>query len=262
MAGDWLQIDLDLPEKPETQRICDVTGLDTPAVCGWLLLFWRWVDRHSTAEVIPHVSAKSLVRAVGATEALWEAMAEVGWLVFVDGGVRIPKWEERFSKGAKARLLNARRAAKHRLKDDVAPGRDESARGALPKGDVKENENESNSLDSPNGESSGEPSAVVMEFPVKPGRKNGPTVWKLTEAKLAEYRESFPDFDVLTEFRKARQWCKDSPTKRKTPGGMAAFLTRWLSKANNNGGGVRDGPVFNGKPAPVLDASIFEKPQR
>lgn len=87
----------------------------------------------------------------------------------------------------------------------------------------------------PSGDSkqSSDGSEVIMVFPCV-GR--GPTEWPLTDAKVAEYRQSFPAVDVLGECRKARQWCIDNPTKRKTFGGMAAFLTRWLSRCQDSGG--------------------------
>ena len=62
--------------------------------------------------------------------------------------------------------------------------------------------------------------------------KNGKT-WGLTAAKLAEYRETFPGFDVEAELRLARQWCIDNPGKRKTAKGMPKFLTSWLSRKTN-----------------------------
>jgi len=71
-----------------------------------------------------------------------------------------------------------------------------------------------------------------MTFPVV-GRE--PTEWTLREAKLVEYEQSFPGVIVLAECRAARQWCIDNPTRRKTLAGMPAFLTRWLSKAQNSG---------------------------
>jgi hypothetical protein len=78
----------------------------------------------------------------------------------------------------------------------------------------------------------------VLVFPtVGKGKKQ----WSLIEAKLAEYRESFPGVDVLAECRKALQWCRDNPTKRKTARGMPAFLTRWLGKAQNAGRAASNG---------------------
>lgn len=84
------------------------------------------------------------------------------------------------------------------------------------------------------GEASSPPPAAttpaVMVFPC-----NGPGAreWPLDEAKLAEYRESFPGIDVLAQCRAARQWCIDNPARRKTPRGMPAFLTRWLTREQN-----------------------------
>lgn len=83
-----------------------------------------------------------------------------------------------------------------------------------------------------------EPSAVALIFPTK---GKGPKTWDLCSDRLQEYRETFPDLDVLGELKKALLWCRDNPAKQKTARGMAAFLTRWLSKAQNSGTGGRSG---------------------
>ena len=71
-----------------------------------------------------------------------------------------------------------------------------------------------------------------FSFPVV---KNNGAEWPLPSAKLTEYRETYPGLDVESELRKARQWCRDTPAKRKTPGGMPAFLNRWFDRAQNRG---------------------------
>ena len=87
------------------------------------------------------------------------------------------------------------------------------------------------------------PNYVVLIFPcVGSGAKE----WFLTEAKLAQYRDSFPGVDVLRECRTARQWCLDNPTRRKTFNGMAGFLSRWLTKAQNAQGTSGESIVSNG----------------
>jgi hypothetical protein len=73
--------------------------------------------------------------------------------------------------------------------------------------------------------------ATVLVYPIV---GKGKKTWTLTTSKLAEYRESYPGVDVEAECRAALQWCRDNPTKRKTAGGMAAFLARWLKKEQNN----------------------------
>lgn len=75
---------------------------------------------------------------------------------------------------------------------------------------------------------------VVLSFPTT---GKGPKEWGLTEEKLDEYKAAFPGLDPLGEFRRARQWCVDNPTRRKTARGMPSFLTRWLGSAQNRGGG-------------------------
>jgi hypothetical protein len=80
-----------------------------------------------------------------------------------------------------------------------------------------------------------------MEFPTV---GKGSKTWGLTSAKLAEYQEAFPGVDVEAECRKARQWCIDNSTKRKTAKGMPAFLGRWLAK-------VQDGPRAGGSGSPI-----------
>lgn len=71
------------------------------------------------------------------------------------------------------------------------------------------------------------PPPAVLEFPCT-GAVGAS--WGLTEAKLDEYRESFPGLDVLAEMRNARQWLLDNPTRRKTFRGMPSFLGAWLRK--------------------------------
>ncbi len=79
-----------------------------------------------------------------------------------------------------------------------------------------------------------EPTSVsevgLLIFPCSGG---GTRSWFLSQSKFAEYEEAFPGIDVMAECRKALQWCRDNPTKAKTPNGMPGFLGRWLAKAQD-----------------------------
>lgn len=77
---------------------------------------------------------------------------------------------------------------------------------------------------------------LVLEFPTNGKAK----CWGLRQSKFDEYAESFPGVDLDAELRKALQWCRDNPSKRKTPQGMPSFLSRWLSNAQNS---TRGSPV-------------------
>jgi hypothetical protein len=78
---------------------------------------------------------------------------------------------------------------------------------------------------------------VVLVFPVTGGK--GEKEWPLTEDRIAQYRETFPELDVLAECRKAKQWIMDN--KRKTFQGMPKFLTGWLNRTTDRGGGNTGG---------------------
>ncbi len=74
---------------------------------------------------------------------------------------------------------------------------------------------------------------------VFPTTGRGPAEWTLSKIKLSEYVASYPGLDVANEMRKARQWCRDKPRQRKTANGMPSFLTGWLSRSQNRGGGAK-----------------------
>lgn len=76
------------------------------------------------------------------------------------------------------------------------------------------------------------PDPVIFNFLVV---GNGGREWPLLQSKLDEYKQSFPAVDIMAQCRIARQWCIDHPRDRKTPGGMPAFLSRWLTKEQNRG---------------------------
>jgi hypothetical protein len=77
---------------------------------------------------------------------------------------------------------------------------------------------------------------VVLLFPVVGGNGGkGPAEWPLRHAKVAEYQQAFPGLDVLAHCRRALQWARDNPAKRKTFRGMPAFLWRWLAREQDRG---------------------------
>jgi len=86
--------------------------------------------------------------------------------------------------------------------------------------------------EAPKPDLAADPVTIVMRFPCV-ARKGQSDEWPLTEAKLREYQDTYRGVDVEGECRRARQWCIDNAANRKTYGGMPAFLSRWLSKAQD-----------------------------
>jgi hypothetical protein len=90
--------------------------------------------------------------------------------------------------------------------------------------------------------------------------------WDLTEVHLRELQEAYPGIDARAEALKARQWCRDNPTKRKTAKGMPRFLNGWFAKEQNRGpvGRTTTGPICAApppvyKPEPI-PADCLEPP--
>ena len=133
----------------------------------------------------------------------------------------------RMSREAKTRKQNALRQQRHRDKHKS------NAEVTSP--------SSTTSTDSPSGLRSRHSLSVVsttsptaLSFPVS---GEGPGFeWDLTEAKVEQYRGSYPHLDVMAECRKARQWCIDNPERRKTPRGMPRFLSNWLARAQDGSG--------------------------
>lgn len=227
MAGEWIPMRIDLADDPAVIMIAGLLGVDEYAVVGRLHRLWVWVNRHLTSGHAPGVTEQWIDRFL-ATPGFAAAMRKAGWLLVRTGAVEFPNFERWNSQGAKRRLLAAQRKRAERSQSCHAPGVTET-RPKERKGEKKKEETPSESGPEP---ALPDPGPPVMTFPAN---GKGSPAWGLTAAKLAEYRDSFPGLDVPAELRKARQWCIDNPKKRKTLRGMAAFLTRWLSKAQDRG---------------------------
>jgi hypothetical protein len=122
MAGEWVAIDLSLESKPEVLRLVTRTGVSMETAVYRLWKLWGWFSLNSedgTASITPDL----LAMVCGGDAAWWRAVEAVGWITFVDETeqARLPGWDERFSKAAKARLLNARRQAAYRNKNEEIP---------------------------------------------------------------------------------------------------------------------------------------------
>jgi hypothetical protein len=122
MAGEWVAIDLAIETKPEVLRLVTRTGVSVETAVYRLFKLWGWFSLNSedgTASITPDL----LAMVCGGDAAWWRAVEAVGWITFVDETEQatLPGWDERFSKAAKARLLNARRQAAYRNKNDEIP---------------------------------------------------------------------------------------------------------------------------------------------
>ena len=240
MAGDWLKWCRGLPDKVEVVKIASTLGRSKYEVACLLMdRVWAWLD-DNVAE--PDENGHAFVRLVaGQTrahvdglcgiEGFAEAMIGVGWLLATEQGSIFPNWGDHNGKSAKARALDQKRKRKYRQREKKAARFCPVGRGTEI---VLETETDipieaSASIGSGELQKSSPPAVLV--FPIVGGDKE----WALTDGKLAQYKVSFPDLDVLRHLREARQWCIDNPGKRKTARGMGKFCFGWLERAQNRG---------------------------
>lgn len=54
--------------------------------------------------------------------------------------------------------------------------------------------------------------------------------YSIHESQLEQWKEIYPNVNVLDELRKMKGWCIANPTKRKTKKGIDRFINNWLSK--------------------------------
>jgi hypothetical protein len=118
MAGDWMKIELELPDKPEVHAIAGMLNIDSDAVVGKLIRVWQWFDKHTTDGNAYGVTYSLLDRITNVT-GFAEAMVFVGWLEQKDKVLHMPKFDRHTSQSAKTRASTAKRVAKSRNAESV-----------------------------------------------------------------------------------------------------------------------------------------------
>ena len=116
MAGDWMKVELELPDKPEVHAISNMLNLDPDLVVGKLLRVWQWFDKHTTDGNAYGVTFSLPDRITGVT-GFGESMMFVGWLEQNDKILTMPKFDRHTSQSAKKRALTNKRVDKLRNAD-------------------------------------------------------------------------------------------------------------------------------------------------
>jgi hypothetical protein len=117
VAGDWLKMSVNLPDKPEVWQIAGMLNIDADSVVGKLLRVWAWFDAHTEDGNAVGVTYP-LVDRVAGVAGFAEAMVLAGWLSQAGSVMTIPHFERHNGKTAKNRALTNERVAKHRKSND------------------------------------------------------------------------------------------------------------------------------------------------
>jgi hypothetical protein len=213
MAGDWMKIELELPDKPEVHAIAGMLNIDPDCVVGKLIRVWQWFDKH-TVDGNAYGVTYSLPDRISGVIGFGEAMAFVGWLEHHDKTLVMPKFDRHTSASAKTRALTAKRVASHKTKsnansNDVGNGAGVS--DALPREEKRR-------------DISIRKTKIVL---LDDGTFEG------LESHLPVWENAYPSLDVNAQIRKAGAWCK-SNAKRAPKSDYPRFLNSWLSRANEN----------------------------
>lgn len=113
MAGDWIKVQKDTPDKPEVLAIASRMNLDPDAVVGKLIRIWSWFDTHTIDGNALSVTFSFLDRLTGVT-GFAEQVSLVGWLEQNGNELTLPNFGYHNGETAKTRALGKKRAEKHR----------------------------------------------------------------------------------------------------------------------------------------------------
>jgi hypothetical protein len=113
MAGDWIKVQKDTPDKPEVLAIASRIGIDPDAVVGKLIRIWSWFDTHTTNGNARSVTFSFLDRLTGVT-GFAEQVALVGWLEQHGHELVLPNFSNHNGETAKKRAQGKNRTEKHR----------------------------------------------------------------------------------------------------------------------------------------------------
>ncbi len=137
MAGDWIKMETDLPDKPEVHYIANALNIDPDAVVGKLHRVWAWFDKHTVDGNAAGVTF-SLIDRLVFVNGFAEAMSLCGWLEQSGHVLTLPNFGRHNGKTAKTRALTAKRVALHKEKTN-GNGNAASVNDALPREEKRRN---------------------------------------------------------------------------------------------------------------------------
>lgn len=250
MAGDWLKWEKGLTDKVEVMQMASSLGVDRYSIAGRLMKVWEWadtvvgpddVDADGHAYVTLTPSQFPFLDEIAGLPGFARSMADVGWLKDRNGRLVLPNFGRHNGETAKSRAQAQKR--KQRQRQSVTSASRSCHANSVTREEIEKSREDFRSKESANALSSAEPDepasteVVFLTYPVVGGRgQNKPPDWSLTESHVERLREEFPGVDIEAEARKARGWCIDNPTKRKTARGMPKFIRGWMERQQNRCG--------------------------
>jgi hypothetical protein len=194
MAGDWIKLQKDTPDKPEVLAIASRLGIDPDAVTGKLIRIWSWFDTHTTNGNATSVTYAFLDRITGVT-GFAEQVELVGWLKQSGHELILPNFDFHNGETAKKRAMGKNRAEKHR---NNAESNADSVTKTSPE---KRREEKSNTVaKATDGKPSLSPDEIIFSYGV-PLLTNAGTADKQARSFLGGLRKAHGDDALVNALR-------------------------------------------------------------
>lgn len=165
MAGTWIKVEKNTPEKPEVYAIAAALNIDPDLAFAKCFKLWRWADDHTTNGNATSVT-EFLLDSITGVKGFAVALEKVGWLIVNKRGdsaaifgIEIPNFERHMGEGAKQRALTANRVEKSRAKKKPGKQSDPVTIDPLPEKRREEKNIEDTPLTPQRGEGDAQPQA-------------------------------------------------------------------------------------------------------
>lgn len=114
MAGDWIKMRSDLHTHPKVVRISSALHADRLRVIGGLHAVWCLFDAHSEDGSLDGYSLDAIDELI-CWAGFATALQAVGWLVFANDSVSLPRFDEHNGRSAKRRVMETERKRRERF---------------------------------------------------------------------------------------------------------------------------------------------------
>jgi hypothetical protein len=121
MAGDWIKMEKDTPDKPEVLALATLLGISVGDAFLACFRVWRWADSQTSDGYVRRVTVERLDELSG-IQGFGQALSEVGWLHVRNGALQLPNFGRHMGQSAKNRALTADRMARSRCDKSDAHG--------------------------------------------------------------------------------------------------------------------------------------------